>query len=94
MDLIGSVIHNLLKKNGKEEIFYEGILKIKWEEIVGKTLADESSIESIKNGILFISCKNPAFKQEIFFLKNRIIERINNLVPFKIIDIKVIFKRK
>ncbi len=95
MELIGSVIHDILKKNGKEDIFFGGILKAKWADIVGNTIANESNPEYIKNKILYISCKNPAFKQEIFFLKSRIIERINNTVSDNLIeDIKVFMKRK
>jgi hypothetical protein len=95
MDLIGNVIFEILKKNGKEEVYFEGILKIKWTDIVGKTIANESFPELLKNKILYVSCKNPAFKQEIFFLKKRIIERINNLLNKTIIkDIKVSIRRK
>ena len=94
MELIGNLIYDILKENNKENIYFEGLLKIKWQEVVGETIANESYPDRIQNNILYVACKNSSFKQEIFFLKNKIIERVNNLIKDNLIeDIKVFMRR-
>jgi predicted nucleic acid-binding Zn ribbon protein len=48
-----------------------------WAEIVGEKSAAASRPETIRDGILFVSCKSAAWAQELTFLKARIIEEMN-----------------
>jgi hypothetical protein len=93
MELIGDIVKRILTKAGRENVYYEGIVKNKWEHIVGDFISSNCSPERIYNNILFINCHNAALKQEIFFLKKRLIEKINSNFDKKIIeDIRVFSK--
>ena len=92
---IGDILKRIFKQAGKESVYYEGILKNRWNDIVGDFLAKGSKPDRISDGTLYIKCFNSSIKQEIFFLKNRISEKINSYFNKKLVDdIRVFFKWK
>ena len=48
-----------------------------WENIVGKKLANISKPYKISENKLFITTKNSAVSQQIFFIKKQILEKLN-----------------
>ncbi len=58
----------------------ESMLKNSWKDIVGDMLAKKSAPYFIKNSTLYVSVENSIWTQQMQFLKNDIIEKINNFL--------------
>ena len=72
--------HYHLDKRTKQEMAASN-----WAEIVGEKSAAASRPDTIRDGILFVSCKSAAWAQELTFLKARIIEEMNKRAGAKVI---------
>lgn len=74
---IKEVVSNEVK-NSKN--IMESIVKSNWPDIVGNVLAKKSAPYFIKNRILYVSVENSIWTQQMQFLKNDIIEKINSFL--------------
>lgn len=48
-----------------------------WDEVVGKTIAQNAQPEKIRNGTLFVKVSSPVWMQQLQFLKEMIAGKIN-----------------
>ncbi len=48
-----------------------------WEAVVGPHIAKKASPEGVRNGILLVSVESSVWMQELTFMKQQILERIN-----------------
>lgn len=62
-------------------------IALSWNSIVGKIMAERSSIVKYENSILFIKAVNHAWMQEFVIKKNEILKEFNNRSRVKIKDI-------
>ena len=68
-------ISQILNDSSKQ--FLLGNLQLKWEKIIGKTIASATEPIKIEKKKLYIKCKNSTWRNEINFQKNEIIKKIN-----------------
>jgi len=47
-----------------------------WPAVVGEKIAENTCLESVKKGTLFVIASSPAWMQELHFLKDMIIEKL------------------
>ncbi|HRH49479.1 MAG TPA: DUF721 domain-containing protein [Panacibacter sp.] len=73
-------------KNGVRAAQIEGI----WAEVMGKTIAKHTDKIEIINQTLFITTAVGPLKQELVYQKEKIIERINEVMGEKVIKQVVI----
>ena len=73
-------------KNGVRAVQIEGI----WAEVMGKTIAKHTDKIEIINQTLFISTTVGPLKQELVYQKEKIIERINEVMGETVIKQVVI----
>ena len=57
-----------------------------WEEIMGKTIARYTDKLQIINDTLFITTQVAPLKQELIFQKEKIIQRVNEVLGQKVIS--------
>jgi len=73
---VDEVLSSVLKQSGFEDKSeYLKIYKI-WPAVVGEKIAENTCLESAKRGTLFVNVSNPAWMQELHFLKGMIIEKL------------------
>lgn len=77
MQELKKIIGRFLKKNGLEKGVNQNKALLIWKEIVGKTIADNTSPEKVEHGILTVKTKNSSWRQELLFKKQEIIEKLN-----------------
>jgi|TARA_B110000263_G_scaffold176364_1_gene154128 predicted nucleic acid-binding Zn ribbon protein len=77
MQELKKIIGRFLKKNGLEKGVNQNKALLIWEEIVGNTIADNTSPEKVEHGILTVKTKNSSWRQELLFKKQEIIEKLN-----------------
>jgi len=94
MNTINDIVKDILLDLGFENLYYTGILQKNWEKIVGELIASVSTPERIQNKILYVKCSNPAWKQELYFFREKMLSCINSyLKNYEIRDIKIFFSR-
>ncbi len=71
------ILHSLIKKYKLEEIIERSELIEKFEEVVGKQISSQARIIDFHNGILKLEVENAVWKNEVFFLREKIIEKLN-----------------
>lgn len=52
---------------------------LRWEEVVGESVARATQPEAVKGGKIFVAVKSSAWMQELRFLEQTILQRLNEL---------------
>ncbi len=58
----------------------------KWREVVGPQIAASSRPDSVREGMLFVTCKSSMWSSELSLHKPDIVKRLNAAVGKKIIE--------
>ncbi len=71
------ILQVIIKKQNLEKVleFYD--LKERFSDIVGEQIAKQVKIEKFEKGVLTLQVESSAWKNEIFLLRENIIEKIN-----------------
>lgn len=86
---LGQAISEVVKESGWEEPLERHRALIVWEQVVGPYLASHCHAVEIRGETLYVSVANPAWRSEVSFLKNDILQGINqNLKTHLIKDIR------
>lgn len=91
-ELIGPVLD---KAGGKKPRRPESIAVVAaWPDIVGEKLARVSRAVSLNDGRLMVEVTAPAWKQELLFVKKRLIQEINSRMGASLVGDMVINVRE
>ena len=87
-----SIKESLIEVLGEEKLkpaFEKGNISNLWQECVGSTIGENTTIKNFKNGVLTIKTKTSVWRNELLFQKTDIIKKINlKLDKNKIKDIR------
>jgi len=87
-----SIKESLVDVLGEEKLkpaLETGNMSNLWQECVGSTIGENTTIKNFKNGILTIKTKTSVWRNELLFQKTDIIKKINlKLDKNKIKDIR------
>tara|TARA_B100001123_G_C14375618_1_gene656738 strand:- start:171 stop:449 length:279 start_codon:yes stop_codon:yes gene_type:complete len=70
----------LEKKEIKDKIIDHSIHN-NWKKIVGEKIAEATEVNNIRNKVLYIKTKSPAWRTELTFQKKEIITKIKEEIP-------------
>ncbi len=80
---------NAIKDYLKEEKIDGKIAELEavnlWEELIGKQIARATSSIYIKDGILFIHLKSSIVRNELFMMRNEIIQAMNQRIGRRVV---------
>ena len=62
-----------------------------WSSVVGEVISGATTIDRFANGQLFIRVKNPAWRMELNYRKQDIINKLNNVLEKPIVK-EIIFR--
>ncbi|MEO0241356.1 MAG: DUF721 domain-containing protein [candidate division WOR-3 bacterium] len=89
MEKIEKIIDDFLKNLPQKKLKEIEVLNF-LNEILPEKYKENLIFENIKDGIIFLKTSSPFVKNEIYFLKNEIIEKINKRINENFIkDIKI-----
>lgn len=71
------ILQTIIKNQKLDEVLERNELIEKFEEIVGNQIAKQVKVKNFEKGILKIEVESSVWKNEIFLLRERIIEKIN-----------------
>lgn len=80
-----SVLSNFIKDNHLENVMDFVEIKKNWSNLVGVRLSPHCEPKEIKHQILYIKARGSVWRNEIFFLKNDIVKRINEFFKRRMI---------
>jgi predicted nucleic acid-binding Zn ribbon protein len=86
---LGDALDELVGKLGikKKLLEYEAVLR--WEEIVGEKIARATTATRISRGVLFVSVRTSAWRNELTMRKKEIMLKINSTLGQQVVlDIK------
>ena len=77
LERLGAVLSQSLKRLDLTPRLEEyGVWPI-WNEVVGKTIANNAQPEKIRNGTLVVKVSSPVWMQQLQFMKDMIAEKLN-----------------
>lgn len=74
---LGDALRDLVEDLGIVKRIQEYDVVDVWPEVVGTHIASVADVKSIRNGIMVVSVKSPAWRQELLLRKKELIENIN-----------------
>lgn len=90
IERVGAVLEQSLKRFDLSTRLNEyGVWPI-WNEVVGPTVARNAQPEKIRNGTLFVQVSSPVWMQQLQFMKDIIVEKLNQKLGADIVG-KIFF---
>lgn len=91
MQSLKIAIESMLRKFGIDNAIAQNNALIVWNDVVGKTVAKNTQPDRVEHGVIIVKVSSPTWRQELYFQKNEIIQKINNKIGKNIIrDIRFI----
>lgn len=86
---LADILQTVLRKEGFETPLLQKRLIESWDAVVGPTIARYTGDKFIKNQTLFVKILNPALRQDLSMMRQKLVQRLNSQVgSFIISDIK------
>jgi predicted nucleic acid-binding Zn ribbon protein len=89
---IKNLVWDVLRKKGYETPVKEQWVLQQWGKIVGEKIAENTHPARFENGCLFVESSNASWRNELTFLKQEIIKKINDFTGKKVVQ-DIIFTR-
>jgi len=83
---LGSVIDSALHQNSLAEGLRPHRALALWREVVGDTLAQASTAETVRGGVLFVRARSGVWAHELTLLRGDILQRLNSRLGGAIIS--------
>ena len=91
MKPIKTVLNTYLFKTGLDKGVKQQQAVSLWPTAVGKKIADNTTVQDVKHGILIVHAKSPVWAQELQFKKKEILSNLNSSIGKKTIkDIRFV----
>ena len=86
---LSDLLQMVLRKEGFETPLLQRRLIASWDAVVGPTISRYTCDKFIKNQTLFVKINNPALRQDLSMMRQKLVQRLNSQVgSFIISDIK------
>ncbi|MDO5576569.1 MAG: DUF721 domain-containing protein [Fibrobacter sp.] len=73
---IESIVDNILCERGYQTICKEYEVVSKWNEVVGEKISEISVCDRVEDGVLYVKVSSSSWRNELIYLKNKIINQI------------------
>jgi len=78
---LGDLIREFSMQDGVSERLKAYKVVAEWEEIVGGMIGKNTELVRVENGILYVRAANPAWRNELVFMKPSILRKIREKYP-------------
>lgn len=85
-EIIGNILSPFLKRMGLSRRIKEQKIIEDWKEIVGHDVAQNTEPSRLRGGVLYVKVSNPIWMQQLQFLKEVIIKKINQEIKEVVVD--------
>ncbi len=88
---LGQILRQFLREEGLETPLNEYRAVSCWNEVMGEMVARYTTNVTIRNGILYVSLRNPSLRQNLLMNRSQIVQKINAHVGAQIVQ-NIVFK--
>ena len=85
MKSINTIINGFLKNSGLSSGVNQQKAIDVWNDVVGKSIAENTEVLSVEHGVLFIRVSSSSWSQELQLKKKEILLKVNNKIGNKTI---------
>ncbi len=82
---LGDAISQIFKEEKLDEKYSIFAIRNGWEGIVGKTVAKHTTQINYLNGLLYVSIDSPVVRNELSYVKEEIMQKVNKFVGKRLI---------
>jgi predicted nucleic acid-binding Zn ribbon protein len=82
---INTIINGFLKNSGLSSGVNQQKAIDVWNDVVGKSIAENTEVLSVEHGVLFIRVSSSSWSQELQLKKKEILLKVNNKIGNKAI---------
>jgi len=82
---IGKILTKNLRNLGIDRRLKEESIVLNWDRLVGERIASKAIPLKVRDSILFVGVENASWRNELFFMKRKIIEELNRSVKDNVI---------
>lgn len=82
---IGKILTKNFRNLGIEGRLKEESIILNWNRLVGERIASKAIPLRVRDSILFVSVENASWRNELFFMKTKIIRELNQSVKANVI---------
>jgi predicted nucleic acid-binding Zn ribbon protein len=79
MEKIGKILDSIIQTLGLSKKIEEGKAMARWEEAVGPEISRHTMPVKIRDSKLFVQVNSASWKNELMFLKENILHKLNSL---------------
>lgn len=91
MQSLKIAIDSMLRKFGIDNAVAQNKALNIWNETVGDKVAKNTEPDRVEHGVMIVKVSSPTWRQELYFQKNEIIDKINKTIGKSVIrDIRFI----
>lgn len=88
---LSSIIDKTLMDRRIAHRLKEAAALLIWDDVVGQKISEATEVENVRDGILFVKTKSPAWSNELAFYKKEIISKLNDKLQENVIkDVRFI----
>lgn len=85
---LNRVLGNLKGQYRRQEAHHASQVQGCWSEVVGDVVAAQTRPYSLQRGVLKVATSSAAWAQNLVFERQRILEKLNKVLPFPVSDIR------
>ena len=82
---IGKILTKSLRNLRIDRRIKEQSIVLNWKQVVGERIASQANPVKVRDSILFVSVENASWRNELFFMKRKIMEQLNQSVKDNVI---------
>lgn len=82
---IGRILTRSLRNLKVDRRIKEQSVVLNWEKVVGERIASRAVPIKVRDSILFVRVENASWRNELFFMKRKIVEQLNQSVKDNVI---------
>jgi hypothetical protein len=82
---IGEILFSALKRRGMAAKLEENAVLKLWPKAVGQQIAIQTQPDSLRNGTLFVKTTSSVWVQQLHFMKEEILQKLNKLAGKEVI---------
>lgn len=91
MQSLKLTLDSLLRRYGIDNAIAQNNALNIWNDVVGKSVAKNTTPERVEHGVVIVKVSSPTWRQELYFQKKEIINKINKAIGKNVIrDIRFI----
>ena len=77
---LGEVMRRMLRAYGLEKKYQASRIVFLWEQVMGSIVARETLQISVEAGVLLVAVRSATLRQELFYMREQIRQRLNEEV--------------